>query len=420
MDWAGTISRRASVINGSGIRRVFDMGARLKDPINLSIGQPDFPVPAPIKRAAIDAIEHDRNGYTPTAGIPELRARIAEHVRRDLGWDVRRPGEAGRDLAPPVPAASATGASDTGLLVTSGTSGGLVLACMATLNPGDEIIIPDPWFVLYPHLADICQAEAVACDTYPDFALTAERVAPLLTERTKIVLTCSPGNPSGVVASTRAQRELLALCQSRGIVLVSDEIYDEFAFSEARTEPMAAPPTAPSAHADARCPSPARAPGAAANTLVIRGFGKSYGVTGWRLGYAVGPTPLIAEMTKLQQYLYVCAPTPLQHGAAAAFDVSLEPMIAEYQRRRDMVIERLSRVTDVAVPGGAFYAFPKVPAHLGMTGTEFFQKCYDRNVLIVPGKAFSSRDTHFRLSFATPLHTLERGVEILESLLRGT
>jgi aspartate/methionine/tyrosine aminotransferase len=217
-----------------------------------------------------------------------------------------------------------------------------------------------------------------------------------------------------VVASAKAQRDLLALCQSKGIVLISDEIYDEFAFSESRTEAMVG---GAGGSAGARCPSAARAPGASASTLVIRGFGKSYGVTGWRLGYAAGPSALLAEMTKLQQYLYVCAPTPLQHGAAAAFDVSLEPMVAEYQRRRDMVIEKLSRVTEVAIPGGAFYAFPKVPAKLGMTGEQFFEAAYAKNVLLVPGKAFSSRDTHFRISFATPLHKLEEGLDIICRLM---
>lgn len=431
VDWSRAISGRAARINGSGIRRVFDMGAKLKDPINLSIGQPDFPVPMAIKQAAVDAIMHDRNGYTPTAGIPELRTRVNEHLARDFGWDTRRPGEVGRDLTAKSP-------NDVGQLITSGTSGGLVLACMAMLNPGDEIIIPDPWFVLYPYLADICQAKAVACDTYPDFVLTADRVASLITPRTKLVLTCSPGNPAGVVANAKAQRDLLALCQSKGVVLISDEIYDEFTFSESCTEAMVAPgAVAPGAvasgniatasaasnnpsalHTALRCPSPARAAGASANTLVIRGFGKSYGVTGWRLGYAAGPAALIAEMTKLQQYLYVCAPAPLQHGTVAAFDVSLAPMVAEYQRRRDMVIERLSRVTEVAMPGGAFYAFPKIPAKLGMSGDQFFQACYAENVLLVPGKAFSARDTHVRLSFATPLEKLELGLDVICRLMR--
>lgn len=393
LDVPSLISRRASTINGSGIRKVFDIGAKLRDPVNLSIGQPDFPVPKAVKDAAIDAIAHDRNGYTPTQGIPELRERIAAHLRFDLGW------ETGPDKA-------------SNLMVTSGTSGGLVLACMALLNPGDEIIIPDPWFVLYPHMAELFQAKAVPCDTYPDFRLTAARVAPLITPRTKAILLCTPGNPAGVVASKQECADLLALCREKGILLISDEIYDEFAFSEATTDRAAADSSRP------RCPSPARLPGAAENVLLIRGFGKSYGVTGWRLGYAAGPRALIAEMIKLQQYTYVCAPTPLQMGALAAMDVSLEPMVRDYQARRDLVVGTLGEVTEVPFPGGAFYAFVKVPARLNMTGTQFFEACVERNVLVVPGKTFSSRDTHFRISYATPMDKLRKGLEVLAEMMR--
>jgi len=243
---------------------------------------------------------------TPTKGIPQLLGPLSAHIRADLGWETE--GER----------------PDAGVMVTSGTSGGLVLACMALLNPGDEIIIPDPWFVLYPHMAELCGAKAIPCDTYPDFRMTAERVAPLITPRTKAVLLCSPSNPAGVVTPKKECAELLELCRSKGIVLISDEIYEEFAFEETCTDHMIKDP------ARKRCPSPARVSGASENCLVIRGFGKSYGVTGWRLGYATGPAALIAEMIKLQQYMYVCAPTPLQFGAAAALSEDLSPMVADY------------------------------------------------------------------------------------------
>ncbi len=408
---ASLISHRASAINGSGIRRVFDLGSRLPDPINLSIGQPDFPVPDSIKQAAVQAILNNDNGYTPTRGIKPLLEGIAAHLRTDLGWDIP---------LQPVPtdlhcgvAGGVAGPVRPDLLVTSGTSGGLVLAAMALLNPGDELIVPDPWFVLYPHLAELCNAKAVACDTYPDFRLTAARVAPLITSRTKAVILCSPGNPSGVVATPAECADLLALCESRGIMLISDEIYDEFTFSESLTD---------HAVGDAsrvRCPSPARIEGSHEHCLLIRGFGKSYGVTGWRLGYAAGPRWLIAEMVKLQQYLYVCVPTPLQHGAAAALHEDLSPMVREYQGRRDMVLSRLGKVTEVAFPGGAFYAFVKVPERLGLTASQFFERAYAANVLIVPGKTFSNHDTHFRLSFATKPAKLDQGLDILGRLLAG-
>jgi aspartate/methionine/tyrosine aminotransferase len=386
------ISDRARNINGSGIRRVFDMKAQMKEPIDLSIGQPDFPVPRAIKQAAIDAIEQDINGYTPTYGLPKLLNRIAASVKSDIGWNAQTGGLTG-----------------TRVLTTLGTSGGLVLSCMAMLNPGDEIVIPDPWFVLYPYLAHFCQAKAVRCDTYPDFRMTAERVAKVITPKTKVVLTCSPGNPSGVVMSIEDNKALLDLCKSKGILLISDEIYDEFTYSESRTEADPA--------GRLRCPSPARLPGAEGNVLVIRGFGKTYGVTGWRLGYAAGPAPLIEQMAKLQQYLYVCPPAPLQIGAIECFDVDMSKELAEYERRRNMVFERLTRVTEMGKPGGAFYGYFKVPAKLNMTSEQFFMHAKDHNVLVVPGHTFSKHDTHLRLSYATKLETLERGLDVLCKLM---
>ena len=260
---------------------------------------------------------------------------------------------------------------------------------------------------MYPHVARMCGATAVRCDTYPDFRLTAARVEPLITPRTKLVLLNSPSNPAGVVASAAECRELLDLCRDREILLISDEIYDEFTYSNAREETAVGP----------RCPSPARCEGCDDNVLLVRGFGKTYGCTGWRLGYAAGPRRLIEEMTKLQQYTFVCAPSPLQWGVLPALDLDMSPYVADYERRRDMVVDRLSRVTELAEPGGAFYAFPQVPAHLGLTASQFIEKCLEHSLLVIPGNVFSSRDTHFRLSYATDERSLTRGLDVLVKLM---
>ena len=384
------LTDRARAINGSGIRAVFARRAAMRDPIDLSIGQPHFPVARAIKHAAANAIENDRNGYAVTDGSPELRARITTWLRQDVGWDV----------GPGAPL---------GMLVNSGTSAAIALAFFALVGPGDEAIIPDPYFVMYPHMATICGGRAVACDTYPDFRLTAERVEPLITPRTKLILLNSPSNPAGVVATEQECRDLLDLCRRRNIILLSDEIYDLFTYSESRT--------ARRADGTPCCPSPARMTGAEECVLLVRGFGKTYGVTGWRLGFCAGPKALIEQMTKLQQYLYVCAPTPLQLGAAAAFDVDMEPQVREYEALRDLVVSRLSELTEVAAPGGAFYAFPQVPPRLGLTATQLMERCIERELLIVPGKAFSSRDTNFRLSYATSPNTLDRGLDVLGRVL---
>lgn len=394
MDYADLISSRARTIDVSGIRRVFELGATLKNPINLSIGQPDFPVPEPIRRAAKAAIDSGKNGYTLTTGIPQLRSKITSHLERDLGW-------------------TGFASGDTAALVTSGTSGALLLSAMALLDPGDECVIPDPYFVLYPNLTKIVGAgAAVLCDTYPDFRMTADRIEPLITSRTKFVLMVSPGNPTGVVLTGAECRDILDLCRSRGVLLIADEIYDEFIFDDAR-EPAPTDPTRRVA------PSPARYPGSERDVLVIRGFGKTYGCTGWRLGYAAGPAAVVQAMTRLQQYSFVCAPSIAQWGALEAFDCDMSETIAAYARRRDMVMHALASVTEVPTPGGSFFAFVKIPERLGMTGTDFAEACIERNVLVIPGSAFSTRDTHFRISFAVGEDRLARGLAALADLLGG-
>lgn len=398
MDVDRLISARSLAIDASGIRKVFELGARLANPINLSIGQPDFPVPDAIKRAAVRAIDENHNGYTLTQGIPPLRRKIAAHLAHDLGW----PADAGEP------------ASGLGMIVTAGTSGALHIAMLTLLGPGDEIIIPDPYFVAYPHMATLCGARGVRCNTYPDFRMTAERIAPLITPRTKAVLLNSPANPSGVVVSAAQCRDVLDLCRRRNVLLISDEIYDEFCFDDAR-EPAGLP-----GNNRPRCPSPCRVPGSHDSILLIRGFGKTYGCTGWRLGYTVGPRRLIEEMSKVQQYSFVCAPAPLQWGAMAAFECDMEPHVAAYQRRRDLVLERLSPLTEIQKPGGAFYTFVRVPTRLGLTGSEFCARAVEKKgVLLIPGGVFSDQDTHFRLSFATSDQTLQRGLEALAELLES-
>lgn len=398
-DLSALISDRSNAIDASGIRRIFALASTLKNPINLSIGQPDFPVPDAIKHAAINAIENDLNGYTLTQGLPSLLTKVNAWLKRDLGWDTQTVNTPGHDG--PVS------------FITSGTSGALMLAFMAMLNPGDECIIPDPYFVAYPHMATLCGARAIPIDTYPDFKLTAERVADKITDRTKFVLFNTPSNPAGVVPEKDECDALRELCRARGVLLISDEIYDEFAFSDAMTDHAAGDPSL------MRCPSPARIPGGEQDTLLIRGFGKTYGCTGWRLGYAAGPRAIIEQMAKLQQYTFVCAPSPLQAGVEACFDTSMGGFVKEYESRRNLVLEKLGGLTEIASPGGAFYAFIKVPERLGLTGAQFAERAIARELLVIPGGAFSKRDTHFRISFATRRDKLSAGLDILAELMQG-
>ncbi len=373
------ITDRTRSIDASGIRRAFELGASLKDPINLSIGQPDFFVDERVKQAAIQAINNNRNGYSLTQGVPELRSAIWKHLAADVGWSEK----AGSDL-----------------LITSGTTGALALAIFATIADGDEVIMPDPYFVAYPQMVKVAGGRSVLCDTYPDFRMTAARVERLLTPRTKMVIIDSPSNPCGVVLTQRELADLAQLCRDRNVLLLADEIYDAFTFPEARD--------------GGRCPSAARGNPA---LLLVRGFGKSYGCTGWRLGYAAGPKALIQHMAKLQQYLFVCAPTPLQVAAAECFQVDLSPLLERYVRRRDMVVDALRGLVDLVVPQGAFYAFIPVTERSGGCGAAFAKRVVDHRLIVVPGNVFSSRDSHFRISFAAPEEKLAEGLEVIRRVL---
>ncbi|MEM8737432.1 MAG: aminotransferase class I/II-fold pyridoxal phosphate-dependent enzyme [Planctomycetota bacterium] len=377
------ITDRLRAIDSSGIRRVFDLAASLADPVNLSIGQPDFDVPEPIRRAAADAIHAGANRYTQTQGIAQLRSRLTDELLREF------PNTLGPSLA----------SGDSSLLVTSGVSGGLLLALMTCVGPGDEVLIPDPYFVMYKHLVTLAGATPVYVDTYPDFQVTAARLAAAVTERTKLVLFNTPSNPTGVVAPPEVAGEVAAFCAEHRLLLLSDEIYDVFQYTQ-----------------DPRLPSPlAHCP----DVLLMRGFSKTYAMTGWRLGYAVGPAAILEQMTKLQQYSFVCAPSMAQVAGAMALDLDMSGHVAAYARKRDRLVERLSPHYDLAVPGGAFYAFPQVPPALGLTGTQFVERAVAQNLLIIPGAVFSERDTHFRLSYACDDATLDRGLDILVELAGG-
>jgi aspartate aminotransferase/aminotransferase len=365
------ISRRALAVDASGIRKVFDLAAKLKDPINFSIGLPDFDVPEVAKTAAIAAITGGQNRYTPTQGIAPLRERLRKELSREIGRDV---GD---------------------VLITSGVSGGLLLAILATIDPGDEAIFLDPYFVMYKHVLTMAGGKSVIVDSYPDFRFNADRVERAVSPRTKLLILNSPSNPTGVVMSEAEVAAAVEVARKHDLLILSDEIYEPFLYA-----------------APKRLASPARTYD---KTIILRGFSKSHAMTGWRVGYAAGPDAVISQMAKLQQYTFVCAPAPFQQAALAALDVSMTDAVAAYAAKRDLVIERLSRKFEIVRPGGAFYIFPKAPA--GMTGSDFATKAIESNVLLIPGNVFSERDTHFRISYATTDEKLIRGCEILCDLV---
>jgi aspartate aminotransferase/aminotransferase len=363
------IADRMSHIESSGIRKVFELARSLKDPVNLSIGQPHFDVPDPVKAAAKAAIDRGLNGYTVTQGIPELRAQLADDLRR-------RHGHAEREV-----------------FITSGTSGGLVLALLCTVNPGDEVIVLDPYFAMYPHLITLAGGTPKYVSTYPDFQIDVDRVRAAVTPRTKAILVNSPANPTGVTAAGHHLRDLAVLAREKNVLLVSDEIYRTFCYDE--------PFVSPAEFNE--------------DVLVIDGFSKSHGMTGWRLGYAHGPRRLIQEMIKLQQFTFVCAPSVVQWAGVTAWDTDASAHVADYRRKRDRICDALKDRFEVVRPGGAFYVFPKAPWG---TGSDFVAEAIRNSLLIIPGNVFSRQDSHFRISYAADDRTIDRGIEILNRLAR--
>ncbi len=364
------LADRCSRIDSSGIRKVFALAAQMKNPCNLSIGQPDFDVPDMVKQAAIDAIQTGKNKYTLTAGTPALREKLlAVYEKR--------------------------GVKAEDVIVTSGTSGGILLCFMALLNSGDEILIPDPYFVMYKHLANFIGAKPVFVDTYPDFRLRREALEAALTPKTRALIINSPNNPTGTVYPDDDLREIGKFCRDHDLILFSDEIYEPFVYEG----PFR---SAGEFHPDA---------------VILSGLSKSAAMTGWRLGWTLGPKDLIAAMSNIQMYTFVCAPSFAQEAALSALDLDLRTTQADYRRRRDIIFEGLKN-NGYAVhrSAGAFYIFPEAP---GGDGDAFVKKAIENELLVVPGSVFSERKTHFRISFAATESDLRRGVEILGRIRKG-
>ncbi|RKY08386.1 MAG: aspartate aminotransferase [Planctomycetota bacterium] len=363
------LARRTGFIDASGIRKVFSLAAKLTDPINFSIGRPDFDVPDDIKAAAIKAIETGHNRYSQTAGDEPLLSAIKQKITDRHGW------------------------AEPAVLVTSGVSGALLLAFLTLLDPGDEVIIPDPYFVIYKHVINMIGGKCVFVNGYPDFRLPTAQIEAAITDRTKLIIVNSPANPTGVVYTEDEVVEIARIARQNDILVMSDEIYDEFCY-------------------DGPCPSIADHYD---KTLLLKGFSKTYAMTGWRMGYAAGPEPVrgvIEQMTKIQQYTFVCAPTPFQHAAITALDYDMTEYVDDYRTKRDMIYEGLKDRFELVKPGGAFYAFVKAPKW-AKNATQFVEKAIVDNVLIIPGAVFSERDTHFRISYTTTHDKIAQGAEIL-------
>jgi aspartate/methionine/tyrosine aminotransferase len=367
MDPSQFISQRSRAVDASGIRKVFDLAVGLKDPINFSIGQPDYDVPDPVKEAAVAAIREGFNTYTPTQGLQALRDAIREELAEEFGdWPNM-------------------------VMITSGVSGGLLLMMMAVLNPGDEVVFADPYFVMYKHLARLVGAVPVTVPSYPDFAFPAAGIEKAITPRTKMLLVNSPCNPTGIVYSDADLQAAADIARRHNLLVASDEIYEALCY-------------------EGLCPSIVSY--APERTILLRGFSKTYGMPGWRMGFAAGPEPILQEMAKLQQYTFVCAPSFAQKACLTALETDVSRHVADYRRKRNIAYQTLKQTFEVVKPTGGFYIFPRVPERFS-GGTAFVEQAIARNVLVIPGNVFSAQDTHFRICYATSDEKIKQGCEIL-------
>ena len=369
----------------SGIRKFFDVAKAMKDVVSLGVGEPDFKTPWNICEEAIYHLEHGRTTYTSNAGAPELRQEISRYMKRkyELEYDYTNQ-----------------------ILVTVGASEAIDLAMRAVLDPGDEVLVVEPCYVSYRPCVELAGGVAVGIATKAenDFRLTPEELLAAITPKTKALLISYPNNPTGAIMEKADLIKIADILRDRDILVISDEIYAELTYAENRHISIAT------------------LPGMYEKTLVLNGFSKAYAMTGWRLGYACGPEDLIAAMTKIHQYVIMCAPTNAQHAAVEALrnnDNSVEEMRKAYDQRRRLLIHGFrSMGMDVFEPLGAFYTFPSV-AVSGLQTEDFCTRMlFEGKVAVVPGTAFGACGEGFiRCSYAYSLEDLRTALTRIEAFL---
>jgi aspartate aminotransferase len=391
MQATAEIAERISRISISSTMKVAADADRLRregvDVVDFGAGEPDFPTPANIKQAAIAAINANFTRYTNTSGTPELRAAICERHKQDFG----------------------TNYSPAECLVTVGGKHAIFNLVQALVNPGDEVIIPVPYWVTYKDVVNYAGGRCVFIDTDENngFEVTAKMIERHLTPKTKLIIINSPSNPSGAVINEAEFRRILDLAAQRGIYLMTDECYCHFVY-------------------DGKPFSIAAAPDAKETVVVAGSLSKTYAMTGWRIGFALAPAPIISAMSKLQSHSTSNPTSIAQKAALEAMQGpqdSIPEMLAEYRRRRDFVLERLRQIPGVTIrtPKGAFYAYPNVSVAYRSgrvkNSLDFAAALLaEAHVAVVPGEAFGTND-HIRISYATSMQELERGLDRLHKFI---
>ncbi len=380
----GNISQHVQAIPSSGIRRFFDLLASMEGVISLGVGQPDFVTPNHIRQAAIKSIEDGETYYTSNYGLVELRAAISRHLNRLYG--VRY--DAGTEI-----------------IVTAGVSEALQIALEAILDPGDEVLSPDPGYVAYLPAVLLGGGVYIQVPTRSadGFQLHPAELESRITPRTKAILFGYPANPTGAVMTRETAQAVAAIADKHDLFVISDEIYDRLVYD---TEHVCF----------------ATLPGMKERTILLGGFSKAYAMTGWRLAYTCARSELTEAMMKVHQYVMMSAPTPAQFAALQALNAGEEDvrgMVAEYDRRRRMVVNRLNAMgLPCADPHGAFYAFPQVGSS-GMNDESFAERLLmEERVAVIPGSAFGEAGAgHVRICYAQNYDLLVEAMDRIQSFL---
>lgn len=379
------VNDKVSNIPPSGIRKFFDIAAEMDNVISLGVGEPDFDTPWHIREEGIYSLEKGKTFYTSNAGMAELRDEISLYLHRRFNLQYNAKDE---------------------ILVTVGGSEGIDLALRAMIEPGDEVLIPEPCFVSYKPCAALAGAQPVTIPLKGEnaFKLTPEDIEEYVTDKTKIIVMAFPSNPTGATMDKEDLEAVAKVIKKHDLFVISDEIYAELTYGKEHV-------------------SIASLDGMRERTLIINGFSKAYAMTGWRMGYAVGPEPLIKAMTRIHQYAIMCTPTTSQYAAIEAVrngDKDVEDMRNSYDKRRRVVVNGFREMgLDCFEPLGAFYVFPSIKS-LGMTSEEFCTRLlYEDKIAVVPGTAFGESGEGFiRCSYAYSIEELKIALSRIEGFVK--
>jgi len=379
------LSSTVQNIPPSGIRKFFDIAAEMADVISLGVGEPDFVTPWHIRNEGVYSLEKGHTHYTPNRGLSELRREISRYMHRrfNLTYDAL-----------------------TQTIVTVGGSEAIDIFLRSVIEPGDEVLIPEPSFVCYKPITQLCGGVAVPVLTTAEhkFKVTAEALATAITEKTKVLVLPYPNNPTGGIMTREDLEEIAEIIKKHDIMVLSDEIYAELTYGRKHI-------------------SIAEIDGMYERTMIVSGFSKAYAMTGWRLGYACGHPDIIAQMTKVHQYAIMSAPTTAQYAAIEALrkgDNDIEVMREEYDNRRKIIVSGFNGMgLDCFEPEGAFYAFPSIKS-TGLSSNDFCEKLlYDMKVAVIPGTAFGEcGEGHIRCSYAYSLDNINEALTRIETFLK--